>query len=74
MKTTQYYGTRHINYKTRGGIGYTVLWIFTRTANGWEADKYERNDNTGFCKDWFSGKRISRARFEELEKTCKTAF
>lgn len=74
MKTTFYYGSRHINYKTRGGLGYTVLWVFTHTHDGWTADKYERNDKTGFCRDYFTGKRISKARFEELEKTCKPAF
>lgn len=74
MKTTFYYGSRHINYKTAGGLGYTMLTIFRKTADGYDFDRYERNNNTGYCKDLFTGQRISKKRFEELEATCKPAF
>ena len=75
LYTTEYYARRHINYKTAGGLGYTILWIFTPTGTGgYLADKYERNNRTGYCKDYFTGKRISAARFSELEATCKPAF
>lgn len=71
MKTTAYYGSRRINYKTAGGLGYTMLTIFT---TGDDFERYERNDKTGYCKDYFTGKRISADKFAELEKTCKWAF
>lgn len=71
MKTTEYYGSRKINYKMSGGLGYTVLTIFT---TGGDFERYERNDKTGYCKNYFTGKRISIKTFNELEKTCKQAF
>lgn len=71
MKTTEYCGLRKINYKTRGGLGYTVLTIFT---TGDDFERYERNDKTGYCKNYFTGKRIAASKFAELEKTCVSAF
>lgn len=71
MKTTEYYGINKKNYFTVNHCGmYTTLTIF----NGSNWDRYERNNNTGYCKNYFTGKRISSKLFEELKTTCKRAF
>ena len=75
MKTTAYYGSRNINYRTSAGLGYTMLTIFTPTGTGgYLFDRYERNNKTGYCKDHFTGKRISQAKWDELYATTKPAF
>jgi hypothetical protein len=62
---------RKKNYFTVDHCGaYTTLTIFT--GNEWE--RYERNNRTGYCKNYFTGKRISSKLFDELKATCKYAF
>lgn len=75
MKTTEYYARRNINFRTAGGLGYTELVIFTPTGTGgYTYNRYERNNKTGYCKDYFTGKRISQAKWNELYATTKPAF
>lgn len=74
MKTTEYYARRNMNFYTPAGLGFTKLVIFTRTSTGIRYDAYERNNKTGYCKDYFSGKRISSAKWNEMIATAHRAF
>lgn len=75
LYTTEYYARRHINFRTAAGLGFTSITIFTPTGTGgYRYDKYERNNKTGYCKDYFTGKRISQAKWDELYATTKHAF
>lgn len=69
--TTEYYAKRRMNYHTASGLGFTKLVIFT---DGYLCHVYERNNNTGYCKDFYSGKRISQAKWDEMYKTSHHAF
>lgn len=73
--TTEYYAKRHINYHTASGLGFTRLVIFTPTGTGgYLFDAYERNNKTGYCKDVYTEKRISQARWAAMFKTSHYAF
>ena len=73
--TTEFYARRHMNYHTSAGLGFTKLVIFTPTGTGgYNCDVYERNHKTGYCKDYYTGKRISQAKWNELFATTQYAF
>ena len=73
--TTEYYAKRHINYHTSAGLGYTKLVIFTPTGTGgYSYEVYERNNKTGYCKNFYTGKRISQAKWNEMYNTSHYAF
>ena len=73
--TTEYCINRQMNYHTASGLGFTKLVIFTPTGTGgYTFDAYERNNKTGYCKDIYTGKRISQARWDAMYKTSRYAF
>lgn len=76
IKTTEYYGSLGINYKTIDHCGQvTRLVIFSKSHTRLDPDfrYYYRNNKTGYCKDE-DGKRIAAALFETLEATCSLAL
>lgn len=68
--TTEYYARRKINFHTPYGLGFTRLVIFTDSGE----EIYERNNKTGYCKDWLTNKRISQAKWNEMYKRSVYAF
>ena len=73
--TTEYYAKRNINFRSAAGLGFTQLVIFTPTGTGgYTFDTYIRNNKTGYCQNWFTGKRISKALWDKLYATTKPAF
>lgn len=71
--TTTYYAKRGISYRTAAGLGYERLIIF-RNNNPEDYAILERNNNTGYCKDVLTGKRISAKVYEEKRKVTVYAF
>ncbi len=75
MRTTEFYGLRNINYSCPAGLGFEHLHIFTPTeTGGYTVEVYQMNKQSGYCQDYYSGKRISKKKYEGLKKTCKQAF
>ena len=73
--TVEYYAKVKLNYHTAAGLGFTRLVIFTPTGTGgYLYDAYERNNKTGYCKNIYTGKRISQAKWDEMYATSHYAF
>ena len=71
--TTSYYASRCISYRTSAGLGYECIVIFHSNKRD-DFNVFERNNNTGYCKDALTGKRISAKIYEDYRKTTQYAL
>lgn len=71
--TTSYCAERGVSYRTATGLGHERMVIFYHN----NPDDYvvlERNNNTGYCKNVLTSRRISAKVYNEHRKATVYAF